>query len=243
MIVSEPFSNRHHVRAGDRLTLATDHGPRTFEIVGIYYDYTSDQGAVMMDLAVYRSHWDDPAISGISVYVTPGADVDRVQDGVRAALQDKDVVIQSHKALRDAALVVFDRTFAITAALRVISIVVAFIGVLGALMALQLERTRELGTLRAAGMTLGQLWRLTLLESGLMGAAAGLLSMPTGLILAAVLINVINLRSFGWTIFFTFRPETLLEALGIALAAALLAAVYPMLRLSRLQAAQALREE
>ena len=144
---------------------------------------------------------------------------------------------------RAAALVIFVRTFAITTTLRLIAIIVAFIGILGALMALQLERTRELGTLRPAGMTLQQLWRLTLLESGLMGTTAGLLAIPTGLILAAILMYVINLRSFGWTIFFAPVPETYGEAFALAVLAALVAAVYPMLRLGKLQAAEALREE
>ena len=132
---------------------------------------------------------------------------------------------------------------AYTSTLRVIAVVVAFIGVLSALMALQLERTRELGTLRAAGMTLTQLWRLMLLETGLMGATAGLLSIPTGLAMAAVLIYVINLRSFGWTIFFTAVPEVYVQALSVSIVAALLAAIYPMRRLSRMEVAAALRSE
>ncbi len=243
VIVSEPFANRHNVRTGATLALQTDHGVQSFRVVGVYYDYSSDQGFVMMDLGVYRRYWDDPDISGASVYIAPGAYVNQVQDAIKSILQGADVTVQSHKALREAALVVFDRTFAITSTLRVISIVVAFIGVLGALMALQMERTRELGTLRATGMTLAQLWRLTLLESGLMGATAGLLSMPTGFILSAILIYVINLRSFGWTIFFAPVPQTYVEAMALAVVAALLAAVYPMLRLGRLQAADALREE
>ena len=243
VIVSEPFANRHHLQSGGSITFDTDRGTQTFQVVGVYYDYSSDQGFVLMDLSVYRRYWDDPDISGVSVYVAPGANVNQVEDNVRAALGGADVIVQSHKALRDAALVIFDRTFAITTTLRLIAILVAFIGILGALMALQLERTRELGTLRATGMTLQQLWRLTLLESGLMGATAGLLSIPTGIILAAILIYVINLRSFGWTIFFQAVPETYIEALAISIIAALLAAVYPMLRLSRLQAAEALREE
>ena len=119
------------------------------------------------------------------------------------------------------------------------TIVVAFIGVLGALMALQLERTRELGTLRAAGMTLQQLWRLTLLESGLMGAAAGLLSIPTGLVLATVLIYVINLRSFGWTMRLEADPWYFAEAFVFAVAAAVLASVYPLIRLQRRSLAEA----
>ncbi len=243
VIVSEPFATRYHVQPGDRITLMTDRGAQRFSIVGIYYDYSSDQGIVLMTLDTYRRFWNDASISAIAVYLARGANQNQVEDAIRAALGGTDVVVQSNKALRDAALVIFDRTFAITLALRLIAVVVAFIGVLGALMALQLERTRELGTLRAAGMTLPQLWRLTLLESGLMGATAGLLSIPTGLILSAVLIYVINLRSFGWTIFFEPVPQVYLEALAVSIIAALLAAVYPMLRLGRLQVADALREE
>lgn len=241
--VTEPFANRHNVVEGDSVTLLTDRGEQTFPIIGVYYDYSSDQGMILMSLDVYQKYWDDPAISGFSVYVAQGQDVNQVEDRVRAALGGNDLVVQSNRALRDAALVIFDRTFAITQALRVIAVAVAFIGILSALMALQLERTRELGTLRATGMTLRQLWQLTLLESGLMGAAAGILAIPVGLVLAAILIYVINLRSFGWTIFFTSVPEVYIQALVISVAAALIAAIYPMLRLGRLQVVEALREE
>ncbi|HZQ05992.1 MAG TPA: FtsX-like permease family protein, partial [Anaerolineae bacterium] len=243
VVVTEPFANRHHVGEGSIITLNTDKGAQQFPIIGVYYDYSSDQGAILMSLDVYHQYWNDGAISGYSVYVASGYDTNRVEDAVRVAMGGNDVVVQSNRALRDAALVIFDRTFAITQALRVISVAVAFIGILSALMALQLERTRELGTLRATGMTLRQLWQLTLLESGLMGAAAGLLSIPVGLILAAILIYVINLRSFGWTIFFTAVPEVYLQAVIISTGAALIAAIYPMLRLSGLQVVEALREE
>jgi putative ABC transport system permease protein len=243
VIISEPFANRHHLQAGDTITLTTDRGAEKFQIVGIYFDYSSDQGVVLISLDTYRRYWNDPGISAIGVYVAPKANVNQVEDAIRTTIGNANVVVQSNKSLRDAALVIFDRTFAITATLRIIAVVVAFIGVLGALMALQLERTRELGTLRATGMTLQQLWRLTLLESGLMGATAGLLAIPTGLLLSAILIYVINLRSFGWTIFFEPVPEVYLQALAVSVIAALLAAVYPMLRLGRLQVADALREE
>lgn len=241
--VTEPFANRHNTSQGGTVTLLTDKGAQTFPIVGVFYDYSSDQGSILMSLEVYRNYWNDPAISGYSVYVAPNYSVDRVEDAVRVAMGGADVVVQSNRALRDAALVIFDRTFAITQALRVIAVAVAFIGILSALMALQLERTRELGTLRATGMTLRQLWRLTLLESGLMGVTAGILAIPVGLVLAAILIYVINLRSFGWTIFFTSVPEVYIQALVISVLAALIAAIYPMIRLSGLQVVEALREE
>ncbi|MGB8648560.1 MAG: FtsX-like permease family protein, partial [Anaerolineae bacterium] len=243
ILITEPFANRRHLSVGQEITLLTDHGPKRFPIVGITFDYSSDQGYIFMSLDRYRENWDDRNISGAAAWVVPGVDVEKVGDDIRHALSGELVVVESNQALRNAALVVFDRTFAITATLRFIAVVVAFIGILSALMALQLERTRELATLRATGMTIRQLWQLTLLESGLMGATAGILSIPTGLLLAAVLIYVINLRSFGWTIFFTPVPETYLEALAVSVIAALLAAVYPMIRLGKLETAEALREE
>jgi putative ABC transport system permease protein len=120
---------------------------------------------------------------------------------------------------------------------------VAFVGVLSALMALQIERTRELGVLRANGMTLGQLWRMTLIETGLMGGTAGLLSMPTGFLLALILVYIINLRSFGWTIRLDLQWTTFAQAMVVAIASALLAALYPMIRMGQIQIASAVRQE
>ena len=110
-------------------------------------------------------------------------------------------------------------------------------------MALQTERTRELATLLALGLTPARLWGLTLLETGFMGLSAGLLSLPTGALLAAILVNVINVRSFGWTMRLEFTPGVFAEALALSVAAALLAAIYPLFRLSRMSVAAALRSE
>src|SRR5690606_2349192 len=133
----------------------------------------------------------------------------------------------SNAQIRTAALEVFDRTFAITGALNLLATVVAFIGILSALMALQLERRKEIGIMRSNGLTRGQLFRLTLWETGLMGATAGALALPVGLVLAFILIYVINLRSFGWTMEIALRPEFFVQAFAVAVGAALLAGLYP----------------
>lgn len=162
---------------------------------------------------------------------------------LRRLFAGRELVISANRELRANALQIFDRTFAITGALNLLATIVAFIGVLSALMALQIERTRELGVLRANGMTLRQLWGMTLIETGLMGGTAGVLSFPTGILLAAVLVYIINLRSFGWTIRLTLDAETFIQALAVAVVSALLAGIYPMLRLRALQIAAAVRQE
>ena len=110
-------------------------------------------------------------------------------------------------------------------------------------MALQVERTRELATLQALGLTGRQLWGLTFLETGFMGMTAGLLSLPTGFLLASILVNVINVRSFGWTMRLQAEPLVFAEAFALSVAAAILASVYPLLRLQRMPLATALRQE
>jgi putative ABC transport system permease protein len=244
IIVSEPFAYRHDLPAtGATVTLRTAQGSHTFPVVAVYYDYSSDQGTILMARSVYARYWNDPGISGLAVYTALGADPGEVADALRAALSGTALQVQVNRALRDEALIVFDRTFAITNALRILAVVVAFIGVLSALMALQIERARELATLQALGLTNGQLWRLTLTETGLMGATAGLLSLPTGFVLALVMVYVINLRSFGWTIQLVNDPWVFVQALAVSVTAALLAAIYPMRRLLRLPVAAALRQE
>ena len=97
--------------------------------------------------------------------------------------------------------------------------------------------------LRANGLTPGQLWALVLSQTGLMGLTAGLLAIPTGLMLASVNVFVINRRSFGRPLIFQVEPMLLLQAVMVAIAAALLAGMYPAWRMGRSSPALALREE
>lgn len=244
VLISEPLAFRTGLGVGDTLSLRTDAGPRDFPVAGVYYDYTSDRGVIRMSYATYRAGWDDPAISSLALYADPGVDVDALVGRLRAAVVGEgDLVIGSNRALREGTLAIFDRTFAITAVLQLLATVVAFIGVLSALMALQLERARELGMLRANGLTPGQLWGLVLGQTSLMGLAAGLLAAPLGLALAVVLVYVINKRSFGWTLDLTLDPALFVQALLVALVAAVLAGLYPAFKMSRTSPALALREE
>ncbi len=246
--VSEPFANRHGITPdgpNSFITLRTDAGPRTFRVVGVYYDYGSDQGVILMRRDLYDRYWRDGGISSLALHLAPPAQpqvADFVRD-LRTRFAGRELVISANRELRANALEVFDRTFAITSALNLLATLVAFIGVLSALMALQIERTRELGVLRANGMTLRQMWRMTLLETGLMGGTAGLLSFPTGFLLALILVYIINLRSFGWTIRLELEWTTFAQAMLVALASALLAAIYPMLRMRRIEIAAAVRQE
>ncbi len=244
VMVSESFASRRGIdQERDSIRLDTEAGPRTFEVFGVYYDYSTDQGAVYIARSVYDQYFDDPFISSLGVFIEQGADAATVIAELRARLADYDLLVQDNASLRGGALEVFDRTFAITIALRLLTTLVAFIGILSALMALQLEHAREYGVMRATGMTARQLAQFAVIQTGLMGLVAGLLALPIGLLLSLVLTHVINLRSFGWSMQFAPQPGQFVEALLVALVAALLAGLYPALLLGRLKPAESLRRE
>ncbi|MGB1287021.1 MAG: FtsX-like permease family protein, partial [Aggregatilineales bacterium] len=95
----------------------------------------------------------------------------------------------------------------------------------------------------ANGMSRRQLRDFTLIQTGLMGTVAGIMALPIGILLAMVLIYVINVRSFGWTMQFLIPPGELLTAFAVAFFAAMLAGIYPAWRLASLLPAEALRSE
>jgi putative ABC transport system permease protein len=244
VFLSEPLAYRRDLSVGDRLFLPTDLGIRSFQVAGIFYDYGSEQGVVMMSRKGYETFWRDRGVTSLGLFVEEGVAVDRVVGELRAlAGEGQALSIRSNRALKAASLEIFDRTFAITGVLRLLALSVAFIGVLSALMALQLERGRELGVLRANGLTPGQVWKLVTAQTAIMGLVAGALAVPAGLILAMVMVFVVNKRSFGWTLRLEIGPEILLQAVLLALIGALLAGILPAWRMSRTSPALALREE
>ncbi len=234
VLVSEAYAWRHGLTRGDSLTIFTDRGDVTFLVGGVYYDYASDQGAILIRRLAYENYFDDRGYSGLALYVADDRPIDEVIGEVQeTAGATQQILVRSNRELRRFSLDVFDRTFTITSVLRLLAVVVAFVGVLSALMSLQLEREREFRVLRAVGLTKRQQRRYVAVQTGTMGAIAGALAIPLGLLLAWVLIFVINRRSFGWTLQMDITPIILVQAALLSIAAALLAGFAALLLLNK----------
>jgi len=242
LMISEPLAYHRQLNPGDPLQLLTAKGEQTLPVLGIYYDYSSSVGMLALQRDRYRQLWGDDHISSLSLAANPAQDLAELLQRVKSQLPPGTAAI-SNGEIRAVAIAVFDRTFEITGILRILAVLVAFVGVLSALMALQLERSREFAIMRATGMTPGQLAAMIFSQTAIMGLMAGLFAIPLGLIMAQILIEVINERSFGWSILYQLPPGVLLEALSLALVAALLAAIYPAWRAATVTPALALREE
>jgi putative ABC transport system permease protein len=244
VIVTEPFAFRHNLpKHGATVTLLTDRGPHTFPVAGVFYDYATEQGTVFLTRNVYERYWDDRGVTSLGAHLAPGASIEAATHALRSTLAGTALIVTPNRLLRAQALRIFDRTFAVTQSLRLLAVIVAFVGVWSALMALQVERTREFATLTTLGLGEGRQWALGFLETSLMGAVAGLLALPLGWLLALILVDVINVRSFGWTMRLEADPWLFAQALLVSVGAAMLASVYPLLRLRRRSLAEALRAE
>jgi putative ABC transport system permease protein len=229
VIVSEPFSYKHHLRRGDLIQLPVGESRAPFRVADIFYDYASERGMVLMDREVMLRFLPDPAPSNIAIFVSPGARLSTVRQEIEkaAAASGTQILVFRNTDLRRQAVQIFDRTFAITYALEAIAVLVAIMGVAGALLALVIDRRRELGLLRYLGASSVQLRKLILTEAGLLGLLANFSGLLLGIFLSLILIFVINKQSFGWTIRFHWPVALLFGATSLVWAATILAAYYP----------------
>jgi putative ABC transport system permease protein len=242
-VISERFAFARGLRAGDKLALPTAHGTQGLPIIGTFRDFNTGSYSAVVALEKLRRMWNDDSLSGISIRLSGSADAAEVETRVHALLGQYGIRLRSSAAIRELSLAIFDRTFKITEVLRVLAGVVAFLGVLSALLSIELERSREIAVLRALGFSPRALTSSLLVQTGLLGVAAGVGAIPLGVVLAALLVYVINERSFGWTMQLHVGLGPLALGTALAVGAALLAGVYPAVRARRGDLAAALREE
>ncbi|MHA7815823.1 MAG: FtsX-like permease family protein [Pseudohaliea sp.] len=242
VLVSEPLAQRRGLAVGSTVTLASPGGPLSLPVRGVYRDFASSYGAAVLPRALYEAHWPDRAFSSVALTLTAGADPEAARQRIFALGEAAGVTLQvnSNRAIRERSLAIFDRTFVITEVLRALVIIVAFVGILSALMALFLERSREFAVLRATGVTPRQLLSLVLAQAGASGLLAGLLALPLGGALSLLLIDVINRRSFGWSLAMHIDPAIIVHSILLAVAAAALAALWPARRLAGAELREAL---
>jgi len=244
VVVSESCARKFRVAAGGSLSLPTPSGPRPFRVAGVFYDYTSDSGLVLMDASTFAEVYGESGANSLAVYLKPDADTPAVRARLRAALAPVgDFLIYSNRELRAEVFRIFDQTFAVTYVLQTIGILISGLGTLLSLGILVAERRREIGILRAQGASRGQVRAVVLIEAGLIGGVGSALGLAGGLALAFVLTEVINIAFFGWTIRMSLPWGFLLVLAPAVIATAVLSGLLPATTASRVDIADAVKME
>jgi putative ABC transport system permease protein len=240
--VSEPLALKDGLRAGGEVRLWGPDGEFTLPVAGVYRDYSTERGGVLMDLATFERHFGPGPVQNAALFLKPGVDPDVVVDRLRDRLAGRPLEIRSNRALRDEVMGIFDQTFAVTRLLQGMSLLIAAAGITLTLLVLARERIAELALYRALGASRGQIFAVFVgkgLGLALFGLALGALG---GVGLAVVLVYLINRAYFGWTIAMHWPWGALARQTVTILLAALLASLYPAMRASRTPATELSRE-
>ncbi|WP_022668959.1 FtsX-like permease family protein [Desulfospira joergensenii] len=256
ILVSEIFARNHGLSPGDsekkevRVVMETLNGPVPFRVAGIFRDFFMGGGRAVVSREMMKTNWGKDEITSIQVFLKKSfqkegpAAVRAMFPEIRGAVSDPSLLrIRSGPEIKSRILAVFDNTFLITTALQLLTALVALTGIINSVMALILERGRELGILRACGAEGFQIRTMVLWECGTSGFMAGLLAIPMGLFLSWVLVDVVNYRAFGWTYEIEIPLVTLVLALGFSGLTALGAGLIPAVKAGQIGVADALRTE
>jgi putative ABC transport system permease protein len=244
VVVSESFALKYDKDVGDDVTLTTLRGPHRFPITGVYRDYSSDRGVVVMDRALYTRLFGDDAMNTVVIYLKPGVSRETARKQLEAMFGPKyHAFVVTNAEIRGEVMKIFDQTFLITYALLAVAIVVAVLGVINTLAALILERSRDLALLRILGMSIAQVRRMLVLESSVLGLTSTVAGLAMGYVLSWILIYVINKQSFGWTIAFHTPVRLIAASLAITFVASLLAGLVPSRLARRINLASAMKAE
>jgi putative ABC transport system permease protein len=234
--ISEQLARRMKLTLGDQVEVSAPGGNWTLEVVGIYADYGNPKGQIAVNFAALTRRFPDIPLTRLGLRVDPAA-----VPVLLSALQDKfgldgrNLVDQA--TLKAESTQIFNRTFAVTAALNAFTLGVAGVALLTSLLTLGNSRLPQLAPLWAIGITRRQLAAIELLKTMSVALITALLALPLGLLVAWCLIAVVNVKAFGWRLPFQIFPLQLIELLGVAIAASLVAALIPVLKLARMQPA------
>lgn len=234
VVISEVFSNRTGLTAGDRFRARIESSLVELPVLGIIRDYRTQGGVVFYSLSQFKMRYHDVQWGGCRIFLK-----DRTKDleTAVASLKNKFIrrwgdtleIISGH-ALRNTILRVFDETFAITTVLLLIALAIAALGIATTLTVLVLERSKQLNTLYAVGADFGQIRSMILWEAAFMVLAGELAGIICGFILSYILVYVINRQSFGWTFLYEVDWGALAMSLPLIILTAL-AAAYPAIKM------------
>lgn len=243
--VSEAVLALYPVRVGGELALPLGpSGHTTVRVMGVWRDYARQFGAIAMDAADYRALTGDARANDLALWLTPDADLDAVQAGLRQLAGEAGLMEFSvPAAIRAQSLRIFDRSFAVTHYLQALAMAIGLFGIVASFSAQVLARRREFGLLAHLGFTRHQVWWMVSAEGAVWTAAGTVLGVVLGLAVAVVLVHVVNPQSFHWSMSLVVPWGRLLVLCAVVLLAAGVAAGLSARSAVSVQAVRAVKED
>lgn len=231
IIANEQVRYLGGVEPGDIVVLETAGGPSSFRVVGYVHDYGASSYRFYLPIIAFREAWPAAPSLGLAFWIKPGKDVEAFAALEAAGAEPGEWIEQ--RRLKEISFAVFDRTFLITGALNTLTLLVAAIALLSALLALHQQRMPEYAHWRALGVTFTEWLKIVAAPLLLMVIVTGLLAVPLGAILSWLLIHKLNVIAFGWTMPMTFAFDAPLRLGAITLVIVLVTLLITALKVRR----------
>lgn len=236
VLINEQLSYRAKLGPGDTLMLNGTPLP----VLAIYSDFGNARSQAILGTDAFAARFPDEHPQRFALRVPP-ADVLALRQDLITLYHLRPDQISLQDDVKAASLAIFEQTFAVTAALNVLTLSVAGLAILTSLLTLASLRLPQVAPVWALGVTRVRLGQLELLRAGLLALLTALIAIPVGLALAWVLLAVVNVAAFGWRLPMQVFPLDWLRLTLLALLAALLAAAWPARLLMRRPPADLLR--
>ncbi|MGH9799367.1 MAG: ABC transporter permease, partial [Blastocatellia bacterium] len=244
VMVARNFYERYHLGVGDRLKLATPTEPFDYPIVGVIEDYTSEKGAVFLDRALYKKYWNDTSVDMIEINLHAGTDKAAVKTRVQALVKGEHrAFVYTNREYKKWIMDLINGLFTLSYMQMAVSIIIAALGIVNALMISVSERKRELGVLRAIGGLRSQIRKMILLEAAAIAIVGVLIGAIAGFLNTWFIVRTMAMMVGGWSIPFAFSPMLVMIALPLAIGIALIAAWWPARKAVNLSVVEAIGYE
>jgi putative ABC transport system permease protein len=247
ILVSEPFTYKNNLDLNDSLEIKTSRGLEKFIIAGVFEDFGSEHGIVMMSKTSFQYYFKTTDVNSLGVILKEHnsklATDSFIEKLKKAIFQNHLLFIRSNYSLKQESMDIFDRTFQVTNVLKFIALAVAFIAILSSFMSLQLERIKEFSILRATGTSPWQIGKILTVQTLTMGFFAFLFAIPAGILQAYVMIFVINKRSFGWSLSWNLDSAFYTEVFLLAMGASIISVIYPIFFTNKVNLSETLRND
>ncbi|MDH5673987.1 MAG: ABC transporter permease [Myxococcales bacterium] len=244
IVLGENAAHQLGLAAGDTMELQTPSGKVAFEVRAVVVDYSSEIGAGFIDRRYYLESWKDPALDVINVYLKPGATSETVAQKIHQRLGGGDALFVTETTeIREQYLGLVEESFSYTRSLELIVLVIALLGVVGTMVAAVIDRTRQLGILRAVGASRRQVVASMVVESAFLGFCAALIGIAAGAVQCLMFLEILVAKQSGWHLSFIFPYEGAVRIGLLVVLTAAVAGFVPGLRAARLDVKEALAYE